>query len=98
TRILEVMAGRVHDYRGNYSAYLKERAVRVARQEKEYQLQKEWIEKQEEYIRRNIAGQKTKQAQSRRKFLARVKPIEKPQTFSTRVKFKFLPVERSGRH
>lgn len=98
TRIIEVNDGRIQDYRGNYSAYLKEQLIRLARQEKEYQLQKEWVEKQEDYIRRNIAGQKTKQAQSRRKLLARVKPIEKPKTLSTRVKFRFLPVERSGRH
>jgi ATP-binding cassette subfamily F protein 3 len=98
TRTIEVTDGRIHDYPGNYSAYLKERPVRLARQEKEWQLQKEWIEKQEDYIRRNIAGQKTKQAQSRRKLLARVKPIEKPKAFSARVKFRFLPVERSGRH
>jgi ATP-binding cassette subfamily F protein 3 len=97
-RIIEVVDGRIHDYRGNYSDYLSERAERLARQEKEWQLQSEWIEKQEDYIRRNIAGQKTKQAQSRRKLLARVKPIEKPRASSGRVKFRFLPVERSGRY
>lgn len=97
-RVIEVIAGRTHDYRGNYSAYLKERAERLARQEKEWQLQSEWIEKQEDYIRRNIAGQKTKQAQSRRKLLARVKPLEKPQSASARVKFRFLAVERSSRY
>jgi ATP-binding cassette, subfamily F, member 3 len=98
TRIIDVFDGHIQDYAGNYSAYLKQRALRVARQGKEWQLQKEWIEKQEDYIRRNIAGQKTKQAQSRRKLLARVKPIERPKEFSARVKFRFLPVERSGRH
>jgi ATP-binding cassette subfamily F protein 3 len=97
-RILEVADGRIQDYRGNYSAYLKERAERIARQGKEWQLQSEWIEKQEDYIRRNIAGQKTKQAQSRRKLLARVKPLEKPQSLSGKVKFRFLPVERSSRY
>jgi ATP-binding cassette subfamily F protein 3 len=97
-RILEVVDGRVDDYRGNYSAYLKERSDRIARLEKEYQLQSEWIREQEDYIRRNIAGQKTKQAQSRRKLLARVKPIERPRTASTSVRFRFLPMERSGRN
>jgi ATP-binding cassette subfamily F protein 3 len=97
TRILEVNGGRVEDYRGNYSAYLRERAERFARQQKEWALQKEWIENQEDYIRRNIAGQKTKQAQSRRKLLARLKPIERPRNASSRVTFRFLPVERSSR-
>jgi len=97
-RIIEVVDGRIQDYRGNYSAYLKERGERLARLEKEWKQQNEWIEKQEDYIRRNIAGQKTKQAQSRRKLLARVKPIEKPKMSSGRATFRFLPVERSGRY
>jgi len=97
-RIIEVAGRTIQDYRGNYSSYLKQRAERIARQEKDWQLQHEWIEKQEDYIRRNIAGQKTKQAQSRRKLLARVKPLEKPASASTKVKFRFLPVERSGRY
>jgi ATP-binding cassette subfamily F protein 3 len=97
-RIIEIAGATAYDYRGNYSDYLKQRAERLARQEKEWQLQKEWIEQQEDYIRRNIAGQKTKQAQSRRKLLARVKPLEKPQSASAKVKFRFLPVERSGRY
>jgi ATP-binding cassette, subfamily F, member 3 len=97
-RIIEVNAGSIQDYHGNYSDYLKGRAERLARQEKEWQHQKEWIENQEDYIRRNIAGQKTKQAQSRRKLLARVKPIEKPKTSSEKVKFRFMPVERTSRY
>jgi ATP-binding cassette subfamily F protein 3 len=96
-RIIEVVNGRLQDYRGNYSDYLKERAARLARQEKEWQFQREWIEQQEDYIRRNIAGQKTKQAQSRRKLLARVKPIEKPASASSKVHFRFRPAERSSR-
>ncbi len=97
-RVLDLIGGRIQDYRGNYSDYLKERDERLARQEKEWRLQSEWIEKQEDYIRRNIAGQKTKQAQSRRKLLARVAPIERPAGASSRAKFRFLPVERSGRY
>jgi ATP-binding cassette subfamily F protein 3 len=97
-RIFEIADARLHDYRGNYTAYLKERAERLARQEKEYRLQQEWIAGQEDYIRRNIAGQKTKQAQSRRKMLAKVKRIEKPKGATEQVKFQFLPIERSSRN
>src|SRR5262245_28088988 len=97
-RIIEVSGGTIQDYRGNYSDYLKQQAERLERQQKEWQLQKEWIEEQEDYIRRNIAGQKTKQAQSRRKLLARVKPLERPKNTSAKVKFRFIPVERSGRY
>jgi ATP-binding cassette subfamily F protein 3 len=96
-RILEISDQHVHDYHGNYTAYLKERGERLARQEKEWRQQQEWITNQEEYIRRNIAGQKTKQAQSRRKMLDRVQRISKPRTHSTQVKFRFLPAERGSR-
>ena len=97
-RVLEVDRGQVSDYVGNYSDYLREREERLARQQKEFELQKEWIAGQEDYIRRNIAGQKTKQAQSRRKLLARVKPLQQPASSSTRVKFRFLPTERTSRY
>jgi ATP-binding cassette subfamily F protein 3 len=96
-RILEIADGRVHDYKGNYSAYLKEKAERLERQQKEWNQQQAWIANQEDYIRRNIAGQKTKQAQSRRKLLSRVQRIERPRTESRAVKFRFLPVERGTR-
>jgi ATP-binding cassette, subfamily F, member 3 len=97
-RILEIVDCRVHDYRGNYTAYVRERQERLVRQEKEWRQQQEWIANQEEYIRRNIAGQKTKQAQSRRKMLERVQRIERPRTTSAQVKFRFLPAERGSRY
>src|SRR5262245_5801078 len=96
-RILEIADCRILDYRGNYTAYVRERAERLARQEKEWRQQQDWIANQEEYVRRNIAGQKTKQAQSRRKMLARVQRIAKPQSASSKVKFNFLPAERGSR-
>ena len=56
-------------YHGNYSAYLQQREERYQRQLAEYERQQEFIAKEEEYIRRNIAGQNTRQAQGRRKRL-----------------------------
>lgn len=56
-------------YHGNYSAYLLQREERYKRQLAEYERQQEFIAKEEEYIRRNIAGQNTRQAQGRRKRL-----------------------------
>jgi ATP-binding cassette subfamily F protein 3 len=98
TRILEMFDGRLADYKGNYSTYLSGREERLTRQQKEYEQQKEWIARQEDYIRRNIAGQKTKQAQSRRKLLSRVTRLEQPKNAPTQVKFRFLPTERTGRY
>ncbi|HEX5000278.1 MAG TPA: ABC-F family ATP-binding cassette domain-containing protein, partial [Terriglobia bacterium] len=97
-RILEIDRGRVNDYRGNYSEYTVEKARRLAQQQKEFDEQRAWIAREEEFIRRNLAGQKTKQAQSRRTMLARVRRIEKPSSASSRVAFRFLPTDRGRRH
>jgi ATP-binding cassette, subfamily F, member 3 len=59
-------------YRGNYSAYLTQREERYARRMAEYEAQTAFIEKEQEFIRRNIAGQKTNQAKGRLKRLERL--------------------------
>src|SRR5690606_24596951 len=69
--VWELIFGRLEVYRGNYSAYVQQREERHARLLKEYERQQEFIEKEEDYIRRNIAGQNTRQAQGRRKRLER---------------------------
>ena len=56
-------------YHGNYSAYLSQREERYQRRLEEYQAMQAVVEKEEDYIRRNIAGQNTRQAQGRRKRL-----------------------------
>ena len=59
-------------YRGNYSAYLTQREERYARRLAEYEAQTAFIEKEQEYIRRNIAGQNTHQAKGRQRRLERL--------------------------
>lgn len=59
-------------YRGNYSAYLLQREERYTRRIAEYEAQTEFIEKEEEFIRRNIAGQNTSQAKGRQRRLSRL--------------------------
>ena len=65
-RIVELENGRAANYTGNYSDYLVEREERREAQQRAYDNQQHLIAKTEEFIRRNIAGQKTKQAKSRR--------------------------------
>lgn len=66
------MTPALETYRGNYSAYLMQRSERYTRRLAEYEAQQEFVQKEEEYIRRNIAGQNTRQAQGRRKRLERM--------------------------
>jgi ATP-binding cassette subfamily F protein 3 len=85
-------------YHGNYSAYLTQRTQRYQRRLEEYQSQQEFIGKEEEYIRRNIAGQNTRQAQGRRKRLERmlVEARITPPHDSRRLHLNLQPVARSG--
>ena len=69
-RIIELENGTASSYTGNYSAYLVEREERREAQQRAYDNQQQLIAKTEEFIRRNLAGQKTKQAKSRRTMLA----------------------------
>ncbi|MGD8966690.1 MAG: ABC-F family ATP-binding cassette domain-containing protein, partial [Anaerolineae bacterium] len=76
--VWELASGRLEQYRGNYSAYVAQKAERVARQEALYERQREFIARTEDFIGRNIAGQRSREAQGRRKRLQRLERIEKP--------------------
>ncbi len=77
TKIVDLERGVVEKYSGTYSFYIQEKEQRRAQQQKAYRAQRAHIERTEEYIRRNIAGQKTKQAQSRRKALEKLDRVER---------------------
>jgi ATP-binding cassette subfamily F protein 3 len=49
----------------------------MVRRQAEYERQQRFIVEEEEFIRRNIAGQRTKGAQGRRKRLARLERVER---------------------
>ncbi|HKS28149.1 MAG TPA: ABC-F family ATP-binding cassette domain-containing protein [Pyrinomonadaceae bacterium] len=96
TRIIEVELGRASSYTGNYSAYLEEREVRREAQQRAYENQQQLIAKTEEFIRRNLAGQKTKQAKSRRKMLEKLERIESVRPEQSSGDFRLKAVERAG--
>ncbi|MCE2431625.1 MAG: ABC-F family ATP-binding cassette domain-containing protein [Candidatus Latescibacteria bacterium] len=76
TKIVDLERGVIEQYSGTYSFYIQEKEQRRAQQQKAYRAQQAHIERTEEYIRRNIAGQKTKQAQSRRRALEKLDRVE----------------------
>ena len=83
TRTLELEDGRLEEYPGNYSYYITERAGRRARQQEAFVRQQEEIEGLKAYIRKYHAGQKSRQAKSREKRLAKIQPIAAPRTQRT---------------
>ncbi|HEV2708500.1 MAG TPA: ABC-F family ATP-binding cassette domain-containing protein [Pyrinomonadaceae bacterium] len=98
TRIVEVEHGRAVSYTGNYSAYLVEREERREAQQRAYENQQHLISKTEEFIRRNLAGQKTKQAKSRRKMLEKLERLDAVRPDQSSGDFRLQKVERTGTH
>jgi len=92
------MTPAIEIYRGNYSAYLDQRTERYERQLKEFETQQQFIEKEEDFIRRNIAGQNTRQAQGRRTRLERLLRDAKlaPPQFTRRIHLNLDSGSRSG--
>jgi len=97
TKILELEFGRLTEYPGNYGAYRAQKAERLLSSVRAYEKQREHIEKTQEFIRRNIAGQKTKQARGRRTHLEKLERLENPVEDATDVAFQFVPDKKGGR-
>jgi len=95
TKIFELHQRRITSYPGNYQQYVRLRDEKFERQLKEYAAHKEFVEKQEDYIRRNHYGQSARQAQSRMKVLDRIEEIAKPTKVSG-PNIHFSEVRRSG--
>ena len=97
-RIIDLENGRASNYVGNYSDYLVERDERREAQQRAYDNQQQLIAKTEEFIRRNIAGQKTKQAKSRRKMLAKLERLDVVRPDQSSGDFRLQTIERTGNH
>jgi ATP-binding cassette subfamily F protein 3 len=95
-RIIELENGQATSYTGNYSAFLVEREERREAQQRAYENQRQLIEKTEEFIRRNLAGQKTKQAKSRRTMLAKLERVEAVRADRSSGDFRLRSIERTG--
>ena len=97
-RIIEIENGKTISYTGNYSAFLVEREVRREAQQRAYDNQQHLINKTQEFIRRNLAGQKTKQAKARRNMLERLERVEAVRADQSSGDFRLQAVERAGTH
>ena len=67
--IWELEAGRLHKYRGNYSAYVRGRKQRRDLQAAQYAAQQAFIKKERDYIRKHMGSRWTAQAKGRQKKL-----------------------------
>jgi ATP-binding cassette subfamily F protein 3 len=95
-KIVELAHGKLIEYHGNYERFVQLRAERMEKMATDYERQQEFIDRTQEFIRRNIAGQKTKQAKSRRKMLGKLEELERPGHDETLAKFRLEAGPRSG--
>jgi ATP-binding cassette subfamily F protein 3 len=69
--IWEMGGGGIETYRGNYSHYVQQRQERWDLRAKTFEAERERLEKELDYVKRNISGQNVAQARGRLKRLSR---------------------------
>jgi ATP-binding cassette subfamily F protein 3 len=94
--ILHFEGGTAVPYAGNYEAFIAQRSERRLTLERAVSKQKKAIAHEEDYIRRNIAGQNTKQAKGRRKRLERLPRLSPPVTAEDAMALRLEVRERGG--
>ncbi len=96
-RTVEIMLGRIHDYKVPYSKYLELRRERMEQQKAAFENQQRMIEMTEEFIERfRYKPTKSNQVQSRVKQLEKLERIEVDLEDRSALAVKFPPAPRSG--
>lgn len=84
-------------YKGNYSAYIDQKAERLRQDWKNYEKQQDEISKLEDFVNKNLVrASTTKRAQSRRKQLEKMERLERPEGDEKGPHFKFTADSQSG--
>lgn len=97
TRTVEIVLGRVYDYKVPYSKYVELRKERMEQQRAAYENQQRMIEKTEEFIERfRYKPTKSNQVQSRIKQLEKIDRIEIDIEDKSALSVRFAPAPRSG--
>jgi ATP-binding cassette subfamily F protein 3 len=96
---LELGRRSLRAFPASYSAYEALRAEELERERETLARQEAFVARTEDFIRKNIAGQKTRQAQSRRKMLDKLDRLDRPEDVwekAERVAIRFVPAPRTG--
>jgi ATP-binding cassette subfamily F protein 3 len=94
--VLHVSGRSATAYRGGYSSFVTQRAEQQLTQERALEKQRKFIAKEEDYIRRNIAGQNTAQAKGRRTRLGRLPRLSPPPGEGDAMSLRLEIAERGG--
>ena len=97
SRTVEIMLGRLYDYKVPYSKYVELRKERIAQQTAAYENQQKMIARTEDFIRTfRYKPTKSNQVQSRIKALEKLERIEIDETDNSTLHVKFPPASRTG--
>jgi ATP-binding cassette subfamily F protein 3 len=94
--MLHFEAGTATAYACGYEEFVRQRAERRLAAQRAFSKQSRVIAEEEDYIRRNIAGQNSKQAKGRRKRLERVGRLSPPPGESGTMALRLQTLERGG--
>jgi ATP-binding cassette subfamily F protein 3 len=95
---LHVENGTTTAYVGDYESFVNQRVERRLTQQRAFDKQQRQIANEQDYIRRNIAGQNSKQAKGRRKRLERLPRLSPPpdENGGSTMSIRFDVAERGG--
>ena len=94
--VLHVEAGSAVAYSGGFSEFVRQREERRLSQSRAFEQQRRVIANEEDYIRRNIAGQNSRQAKGRRTRLARLPRLSAPPGEDDAMALRLEARERGG--
>lgn len=98
TRTIEIMLGRIYDFKAGYSEYVELRREQLELQKAAYDNQQQQIAQIERFVERfRYKSTKARQVQSRIKMLDKMDKIELDEVDSSAIHFRFPPAPRSGR-
>ncbi len=95
SKLLHLHQKKLTVYHGNFAHFQKEFIALCQKQGKEFSQQKKHIDKTKDFIARNMAGQKTKQAASRLRSLEKMEVLSAP-TQEKEFRINFGKSERTG--
>ena len=94
--VLHFEGGTATEYTGGYESFVQQRTERRLAQARAFDKNRKIVSAEEDYIRRNIAGQNSKQAKGRRKKLARMPRLSAPTEDESVMSLRLDAGERGG--
>jgi ATP-binding cassette subfamily F protein 3 len=94
--VLHLEAGGTQSYAGDYEAFIRQRGERRLAEQRAFAKQSRVIAAEEDYIRRNIAGQNSARAKGRRRRLTRMSRLSAPPGEEGAMALRLAADERGG--